>query len=215
MIKLQSFLIRREDMSHEEFRDYWLNQHVPVAKDLRGLQRYRTAVPVDPEQSQYDGIAELYFNTVADFEAVLGADSDTEAIQDVTNFEKDTDRHLVTETVHVDRLGDTRRSYKLVAVLSRAPGIAHEEFAERLASQEMPVDQESAIRKYTTAVPYDSSAATADGIVELYFDDLPSLTAALSPTGDLDNAHYPTDGQFIDQTSSHIVEETVQLDAID
>lgn len=215
MIKLQSFLIRRADMTHEEFRDYWLNKHVPVAKELQGLQRYRTAVPVEPEQSQYDGIAELYFNTVDEFKAVLGPDSDTEAIQDVNNFEEDTDRHLVTETVHVDRLGDSRRSYKLVAVLTRDSGLTHDEFVERLSSQDPPVDPGKGLRKYTTAVPHDPAEANADGIVELYFDDLSSLTADLSPTGNVRNAEYPVDSSVVDEAISHVVEETVQLDVID
>jgi len=199
-------------MTHDQFLDYWLNQHVPLAKELPGLRCYRTAVPVAPEHSQYDGIAELYFDTVDDFEAVLGADSETEAMRDVPNFERDSSRHLVTETVHVDELRDSSRHPKLVAVLTRERTLSHEAFGTRLRDRDPPVGPADGLQKYTTAVPVSPEEATYDGIVELYFDDQSSMTAALSPDDSPAGVRYPTGDSLTDRASTHVVEEIVQLD---
>lgn len=201
-------------MTHDQFLEYWLNQHVPLARDLPGLRCYRTAVPVAPEQSQYDGIAELYFETVDDFEAVLGPDSETEAMRDVPNFERDSTRHLVTETVHIDKLQDSSRHPKLVAVLTREKTLSHEEFVTRLSNRDPPVDPEDGLRKYTTAVPVTPESAAYDGVVELYFADCSSMTAALSPDDSPARVRYPNDDSLADQATTHVVEEIVQLDTL-
>ncbi|MFB6084410.1 MAG: EthD domain-containing protein [Halorientalis sp.] len=84
-----NLLVRQDGLSHEEFRDYWLNEHAPLAEALSGVTEYATAVPTDPEKAAYDGIAELYLEadtTVADVfasEAGQRLQADTENFLDV------------------------------------------------------------------------------------------------------------------------------------
>lgn len=102
MFRLTSFLKRRPQFSHSEFLDYWWREHSPIAAALPGLRHYSTTRPIEQENTLYDGVAELYFNSREAFDRVLGPDTDTEAINDVTNFIGSTDRYRLTETVHID-----------------------------------------------------------------------------------------------------------------
>ena len=49
MQKAVNLLVRRDDMTHEEFVEYWLDEHADLAAGLPGLKGYRTSVPTDPE----------------------------------------------------------------------------------------------------------------------------------------------------------------------
>jgi hypothetical protein len=51
-------------MTHEAFRSRW-DDHETVATVLPHLRRYTRSLPVDPHACPYDGIAELYFVSVA------------------------------------------------------------------------------------------------------------------------------------------------------
>lgn len=73
MYKHVALLVRKDGMSHEEFVDYWKHQHSPLAKDIEGVVRYHTVYPTDPENAEFDGIAELYFETLEDLHAALGS----------------------------------------------------------------------------------------------------------------------------------------------
>nr|WP_233265000.1 EthD family reductase [Halomarina oriensis] len=205
-------------MTHEAFREHWLTDHVPLAKRLDGLRGYRTSLPVAPAASPYDGIAELYFDDVDAFKAVLGPDSDNPAINDVDSFEARSDRHLVTETVHYDALGDRSRSAKLVAVVARAEGCSHEAFLDGWLDGVNPEGVPS-IRKFTSATPVAPAEADYGGIVELYVDDVETLRTTVGVDGPIRAADLagpitralPTNGGVVGWTTVHPVEELVQV----
>ena len=71
MYKHVALLVRQSGTTHEAFRDYWLNEHTPIARDIEGVVRYHTVAPTDPEHSEFDGIAELYFEDLNDLHAAL------------------------------------------------------------------------------------------------------------------------------------------------
>jgi uncharacterized protein (TIGR02118 family) len=73
MYKHVALLVRQDGMSHEEFVDYWLGEHTPIARDIEGVVRYHTVEPVDPEHAEFDGIAELYFESLSDLHDALGS----------------------------------------------------------------------------------------------------------------------------------------------
>jgi uncharacterized protein (TIGR02118 family) len=73
MIKLSVCVMRRADLSHEQFDTYWREQHGPLIKTVtdfnRHIRRYvqchRLASDVPLGGSgDYDGIAELWFDDV-------------------------------------------------------------------------------------------------------------------------------------------------------
>ena len=96
MYKHVALLVRKAGMSHESFREYWEESHSPLAKDIEGVVRYHTVYPTDPEHSEFDGVAELYFERLEDLHDALGSpgsrdyDPDKEiaakAREDVDNF---------------------------------------------------------------------------------------------------------------------------------
>jgi uncharacterized protein (TIGR02118 family) len=60
-MKVMVGLVRRDDMSREDFRQWWLEEHAPLARTLPGVRRIRFNV-LD-EGAPFDGIAELWFDS--------------------------------------------------------------------------------------------------------------------------------------------------------
>ena len=96
MYKHVALLVRQNGMNHEEFREYWEENHSPLAKNIEGVVRYQTVYPNDPENAEFDGVAELYFETLDDLHEALGSEGSrdydptrevaAEAREDVDNF---------------------------------------------------------------------------------------------------------------------------------
>ena len=84
MIKVSIFLTRRPDLTHEEFVTYWTEKHTPLLADLPPgalqVHRYVQQEPV-PEQipgiatAGFDGVAELWVDSVADAAAWFTSDT--------------------------------------------------------------------------------------------------------------------------------------------
>lgn len=83
MVKVLWFLKRADHLTLEEFRRWWLEEHAPeIAADQRPyLKRYIVRVRSDDsvlaagrpvEDSPWDGIAEQWFETSDDYQAVYG-----------------------------------------------------------------------------------------------------------------------------------------------
>ncbi|TYL37916.1 EthD family reductase [Natronococcus pandeyae] len=96
LYKHSAFLVRQEGMSHEEFVDYWQTEHTPIAREIDGVVKYNTVIPTDPENAEFDGVAELYFEDIEKLYDVLGSEGSRdydpdrgkakEAREDVDNF---------------------------------------------------------------------------------------------------------------------------------
>jgi hypothetical protein len=91
MIKVMWLLKRAEHLSLAEFRDWWLNRHARdiIADQSPHLAKYVIDVRVEDDsglagrpagEPEWDGIAEQWFATEADYNAVYGrADRPTRA----------------------------------------------------------------------------------------------------------------------------------------
>jgi len=96
LYKHSAFLVRQEGMTHEEFVDYWQTNHTPIAREIEGVVRYTTVLPTDPENAEFDGVAELYFEDLDALHDALGSEGSRdydpakgkakEAREDVDNF---------------------------------------------------------------------------------------------------------------------------------
>ena len=66
MIKVFAMLRRRQGVSREEFHRWWIEEHVPYAKKLPGLRKYRVCLVTGSTSHEgrepWDGIAELWFD---------------------------------------------------------------------------------------------------------------------------------------------------------
>jgi uncharacterized protein (TIGR02118 family) len=75
MFKAMILLTRRDDMTHDEFVAWWLGDHAPLAASLPGLRRaVFNVVDVGHAGGGIDGIAELWFDSQADFEAAYASE---------------------------------------------------------------------------------------------------------------------------------------------
>ena len=90
MVRVHIWLRRKEGMSPEEFRDYWIGTHAPIARDgYPHLVGYEVQVVTRVPQGQegpYDGVAELTWNSRDDFSADMKSDAARVATEDLANF---------------------------------------------------------------------------------------------------------------------------------
>lgn len=200
MYKHVALLVRQDGMTHEEFVDYWQSNHTPIAKEIEGVVRYQTVQPVDPSVAEFDGIAELYFETLDDLHAALGSEGDRDydpslemaakARADVDNFLdiNARPRLIGKETIQRDDTdGDTTGLYKHSAFLVRRPDMTHDEFVEYWQNNHTPIARQiEGVVRYATVLPTQPSVAEFDGVAELYFETLDDLRAALGSEGSRD-----------------------------
>lgn len=92
MIKLVSIFKRPPGMTFEELKDWWLGPHAAIGKRMPGLKKYvvSLAIPtpadmlVPGEKSiDYDGIAELWFDSLDDLRQAQKSAVMQEALNDV------------------------------------------------------------------------------------------------------------------------------------
>jgi uncharacterized protein (TIGR02118 family) len=77
MIKTIGLLTRKDGWTHEQFMKHWVEIHAPLAHAVPGLRRYvqnhikgeRTRADIPATIVEIDGIAELWFDDQATFEA--------------------------------------------------------------------------------------------------------------------------------------------------
>lgn len=81
-------LRKRPEWSQEEFLRYWRDVHVPLITRLPGLKRYviSPTVPVDGYPAPYDGMAQLWFESVEAALAAFAAPEGREARADTQNL---------------------------------------------------------------------------------------------------------------------------------
>ena len=193
MFKHVALLVRKPSLTHEEFLEYWQQHHTPLARDIEGVVRYHTVYPTDPAHSEFDGIAELYFETLEELHAALGhpesRDYDptrevaAKARADVDNF-LDIERRprfIGEEVVQKDDVGgDTDGLYKHSAFLVRKTGMSHDEFRQYWEHEHTPLAREiEGVVRYHTVYPTEPEVSEFDGVAELYFSTLDDLHAAL------------------------------------
>jgi uncharacterized protein (TIGR02118 family) len=102
MIKLTFVLRRRAELSPDAFREYWRERHAPLVSrhaDALHIRRYVQTHPVDNpldgplgESRQttvepYDGVAELWWDSIEDLPAVLETPEGQQAAADLLEDE--------------------------------------------------------------------------------------------------------------------------------
>ena len=106
MMKMVDLLVRKDGTTHEEFEEYWLEEHSSLAKELPGLKKYVTSVSKDPEKAGYDGVLELYFDSTADMKAAFDSEKGKEVMADAAEFidMEQGPTLILDETVQMDDL---------------------------------------------------------------------------------------------------------------
>ena len=78
MVKIVAIITRLDGMDRHTFLRYWQQEHPPYVRRLAGLRRYVQSPALDGSKEwPYDGIAELWFDSVRDVAAAFdGPDAD-------------------------------------------------------------------------------------------------------------------------------------------
>ena len=95
MFKAMILLTRRADMTHEQFAQWWLHEHAPMARRLPGVREIRFNEVTDGEG--VDGVAELWFDDQASFEAAYSTEIGSSVAQDSLDHVASRVRLLVDE----------------------------------------------------------------------------------------------------------------------
>jgi len=82
MFKAMILLTRRADMTHEQYEQWWLGVHVPLAKQLPGLRAATFNVVQSPGVGEPDGITELWFDSREVFDAAYASEIGRKVVAD-------------------------------------------------------------------------------------------------------------------------------------
>lgn len=190
MISRCGLMQKKDGMGMEEFKDYWLNVHGPIASKMANLRKYDQHVVVDAEHRHaigrgsvvIDGYSELQFDSYGDM--VEGVESlHGEGANDVPMFANPHCQILVLAKREVIRIPEYLRGRKLikrVSFLGRADGITSEQFVkewwnvhDRLV-QTVPgcvgYNQDLVIDRIDGGVSVPYEELPVEGVVEMWFE---------------------------------------------
>jgi uncharacterized protein (TIGR02118 family) len=90
MIKLVYCITKKPDLADEEFFHYWKDVHGPIGARIPRLrklvQSHRLSIPGDKHPPAYDGVAELWFDSVEDLVAARQSPECQASTEDEANF---------------------------------------------------------------------------------------------------------------------------------
>lgn len=181
---------KKDGMSMDEFQDYWLNVHGPIASTMANLRQYDQHVVVEGAQSAaagqgpvaIDGYSELQFDSYGDMlegvASLNGAGAD-----DVPLFANPHCQILVLAKREVIRIPEYLRDKKLVkcvAFLGRAEGVCSQRFVKEwwnvhaYLAQTVPgcvgYNQDLVIDRIDGGVSIPYEQLPVEGVAELWFE---------------------------------------------
>ncbi len=225
MVKLIFFCRRRPDLTHEEYAEMVLRDHVPLAIEHHPAMRKYVVNLLDSVPSRepsYDSVGELTFDSLRDYRERLYDSAEGERLiqADVVRFMGGADAYATTEHVHRQPtppapLGCRSPRVKLICPIRRNPDLSHDEFVDHWLNTHRPL----ALAHHPGLIGYvanvvdevlSDSAPALDGIGELYFASPEALRDEMfeSPRGE---AIIRADiERFIAHTSAYLATEYVQ-----
>lgn len=197
MIKGIATAARRSDFEEAAFHDYWKNVHGPLALQMDNLKRYvqshrlTQALP-GFEQVPYDGVAEVWFDTLDELinlpqnpQYQTGAQADEPKFLDMSKLAfMATREHVVIEGPPMSR--DTNW-IKAVFLLRRRPDLSVGQFQDYWLNGHAPqIPLDMGVLRYVQChvLPetYAHGAPVFDGMAELWFETMDTFMAYwLSP----------------------------------
>jgi uncharacterized protein (TIGR02118 family) len=168
------YLKRRADLARPVFFDWWLHHHVGLAAQLPGLQRYILSLAADEQEGLFDGMAELWFDDLAAAEAAFTSAEGQAARADTDAHVSRRERLYLTEHTIIDHPAPP--CFKFVAGLKRRADMSRAAFGHWWLERHVPyVKKFPEMRKYRVSLVEGGPETVADGIAEVWFDDLATL----------------------------------------
>lgn len=104
MIKAVILLTRREDLTHDEFVQWWLGDHLQLASRMPFVGEVRLNVVDDGfDEAGVDGLGELWFDSRSDMEAAYASEAGQAVIADALAHTSARRRVIVTEHIFDDQ----------------------------------------------------------------------------------------------------------------
>lgn len=103
MLKIVGLVEKREDLTWNEFVEYWEEEHIEPVTKQSNLKRYTIAPAIKPEEAPYDGIAELYYESTDDIRNAMTEELEEEIRLDEEEFLESVTKFVAAERVQVDR----------------------------------------------------------------------------------------------------------------
>ena len=98
MVKIIALIRRNDDLSYEEFIDYWQNHHAKLVAQLPGLRRYIQNPALNlGSKRPYDGCVELWYDDLNAARAASRSPESERVQADEPNFVKTIDWFVATE----------------------------------------------------------------------------------------------------------------------
>ena len=189
MIKWIVALKYRADRSKETCRQYWIEQHAPLALNLIGLKRYvqshRVVGAEDIGNAPYDGYGSLWFETEAAAKQALASPQMAGLKADADHFADaaGTKQFLAREVVMRD-VPEQADALKLITFNYRTPNLLPRMFQDYWENKHGPLVLRNfaALRRYVQnhalISSYDSGAEPDfDGVLEAWLASFEALTA--------------------------------------
>ena len=88
MFKMIILMRKKQGMSDEEFADYWLRTHAPLASKMPGLKRYLVNTVQRPpnKEPEYQGVVELWFDDKESMKNAFASPEGRSTQQDSQSF---------------------------------------------------------------------------------------------------------------------------------
>ena len=88
MFKLMILMRKKSTFTDEEFANYWLEKHVPLAKHMPGLRKYVVNVVKRPpnREPDYHGVVELWFDDVVSMKKAFASAEGVATQKDTAEF---------------------------------------------------------------------------------------------------------------------------------
>lgn len=83
MVKLVSLMKRKPELSRQEFERWAVHDHSPIGLNMPGLRGYNiTVVLPDQPETEFDGVFELWFDSMEDLQKALESPAGVAARED-------------------------------------------------------------------------------------------------------------------------------------
>jgi uncharacterized protein (TIGR02118 family) len=225
MVKLIFLCRRRADISHEQYAERLLRDHVPLALTHHPTLRRYVVNIVDHSPDGFaplDSIGELWFDSLADFrERLYDSDEGRRIVEaDVRRFMGGADAYATTEHVQksasdAPALGTRSPGIKLMCPVQRRAEMSHADFVAHWLTRHVPLALRhhpgmSAYLTNVVAEPLSPGGAAWDGFAELYFSSVEAFASGMFDSPDGERIIRADIARFIGRTAAYRVTEYVQ-----
>ncbi|MDP3767031.1 MAG: EthD domain-containing protein [Dehalococcoidia bacterium] len=200
MLKVVRMVKRRKDLTLPRFKAYWLEHHVPLEQRVvqttpvrKIVASFSTGQLVGGTEPPFDGMASIYFDSLADLKATFAGPTPAMMRKDEENFidltgevvRTITEEYNVAEHASAPAVLKTSGQLKIIRTVRRRPDLTLEQFKARWMSGHVPLEKKviemAPVRRIIASFALPETAGglqpAFDGMAELYFESLDDIRA--------------------------------------